>query len=132
MESLSSQGPICDINVTPLVDVCLVLVIIFMVISPFALQAGSGVASTRIGAAKGKAALDKNVRVKLDGNGTLTINGKKVEWSGLEAALKSALSASQDKLVSIDASPQAKVGMVVEILDVSKQSGAKRLALMNK
>jgi len=35
MAMSSSKGPICDINVTPLVDVCLVLVIIFMVISPF-------------------------------------------------------------------------------------------------
>ena len=47
----ASPGPISDINVTPLVDVCLVLVIIFMVISPFAMQAGieplSEVLSTR-------------------------------------------------------------------------------------
>ena len=48
------KGPMAYINVTPLVDVCLVLVIIFMVISPFAMQAGIEVASSRKGAMKGE------------------------------------------------------------------------------
>ena len=132
MTMSSSKGPICDINVTPLVDVCLVLVIIFMVISPFVMQAGIEVASTRVGAAKGKAALSKNVRVKLDDNGILRVNGKETPWSEMGPAIKAALADSQDRLVSVEASPKAHVGQVVDILDASKQNGAKRLALMNQ
>ena len=132
MAMSGSKGIICEINVTPLVDVCLVLVIIFMVISPFTMQAGIEVASTRVGAAKGKAALSKNVRVKLDDNGILRVNGKETPWSEMGPAIKAALADSQDGLVSVEASPKAQVGQVVDILDVSKQSGAKRLALMNQ
>ena len=49
-------GEIVDINVTPLVDVCLVLVIIFMVVSPFAIQSGIQVLQTKAKAAVGKVA----------------------------------------------------------------------------
>ena len=48
----ASAAAITDINVTPLVDVCLVLVIIFMVIAPMAMQSGIEVASSKVGAAK--------------------------------------------------------------------------------
>ena len=126
-----AQGPITDINVTPLVDVCLVLVIIFMVISPLAMQAAIEVASSKAKAAKGQAAIADNVRVDLDEKGAVSVNGRKVDWDGLGAAVAQALSRSRDKLVGLNAAPGAKVGQVVEILDVSRQSGADRLALLN-
>ena len=128
----NSKGPITDINVTPLVDVCLVLVIIFMAVAAFTLQAGIEVATTRLGAAKGKAALSENVRVMLDDKGVLRVNGRKISWDKLDQTLREALMKSRDKLVSLDASPQATVGQVVEILDASKQNGARRLALMDQ
>ncbi|MBI4376095.1 MAG: biopolymer transporter ExbD [Elusimicrobia bacterium] len=125
------QGAITDINVTPLVDVCLVLVIIFMVLAPMAMQAGIEVASSRKGAAKAVAALKENVVVVLDAKGGVKVNGRAVRWEELPGALKSALEASKDKMLSLDASPKANVGQVVEILDASKQGGAKKLALLN-
>ena len=127
----ASPGPICDINVTPLVDVCLVLVIIFMVISPFAMQAGIEVASSRKGAMKAHAALSRNVNVVLDDKGRVKVDGKEVQWAELGSVLKLKIETSKDRLVSLDASPKANVGQVVEILDASKQGGAKRLALIN-
>ena len=123
--------PITDINVTPLVDVCLVLVIIFMVISPLAMQAAIEVASSKARAAKGQTAIIDNVRVDLDEKGGLRVNGRNVQWDQLGYAVKHALSASKDKLVGVNAAPGAKVGQVVEVLDVSRQSGAARLALLN-
>ena len=60
-ESMDDQEAITDINVTPLVDVALVLVIIFMAVSPFMLQAGIVVSESKAGAATGKASLDENV-----------------------------------------------------------------------
>ena len=127
-----SQGSITEINVTPLVDVCLVLVIIFMVIAPFVLQAGIEIATTRVGAAKGKVAMGENVRVLLNDKGGLRVNGRKVSWEELGQVLREAIAVSRDKLVSLDASRKAKVGQVVEILDTSKQNGALRLALVNQ
>jgi biopolymer transport protein ExbD len=126
-----TTGQITDINVTPLVDVCLVLVIIFMVLAPFAMQAGIEIASTKMGAAKAETSLKENVSVLLDAKGIIKVNGKTVGWPELGQAITRALGTSRDKLVSLNASPDATVGQVVEILDTSKQSGAKRLAVLN-
>jgi biopolymer transport protein ExbD len=128
---VSMPGPITEINVTPLVDVCLVLVIIFMVLAPLAMQAAIEVASSRTNTAKGQAAINENVRIDLSDKGALTINGQKVEWINLGPSVGAALKRSKDKLVSLNASPNVKVGQVVEILDVSRQNGALRLALLN-
>ena len=125
-------GAITDINVTPLVDVCLVLVIIFMVIAPMAMQSGIEVGATTRGAAKGETAINENVAVKLDEKARLTVNGKPVKWDELGAAVESALARSKDKLVSLEASPKLEVGPIVDVLDISKQRGAKRVALVNR
>ena len=127
----TGQDPITDINVTPLVDVCLVLVIIFMVISPLVLQAGIEVAPSRPDAKKGETALKENVRVVLKDDGSLFVNGLSVSWNDLGNSIRKALVKSKDKLVSINASENSTVGQVVELLDRSKQSGAQRLAILN-
>jgi biopolymer transport protein ExbD len=127
----SNNSIITDINVTPLVDVCLVLVIIFMVVSPLAMQASIEVASTRVGAPKAQAALTKNVDVVLDARGGVTVNGAVVSWINLPQALKKAISRSHDRMVGLKASPKAPLGRVVEILDDAKQNGAKKVALIN-
>ncbi len=131
MQTGNSGAIITDINVTPLVDVCLVLVIIFMVVAPFAMQASIEVASSRVGAARGEAAISHNVRVVLDAKGKVFINDHLTRWEDLAPTLKSAIAASHDQMVSLDASPKVELGRVVEILDVSKQNGAKRVALIN-
>ena len=125
-------GAITDINVTPLVDVCLVLVIIFMVLTPFAMQAGIEVASSRLGAAKGETAVKQNVTIVIDEKGRVKVNGRETKVEELGPFLKLALASSRDGLVSVNASPQVEVGRVVEVLDVSKQNGAKRVALLNQ
>jgi len=127
----ASGGAITEINVTPLVDVCLVLVIIFMVIAPMAMQSGIEVAGSKAGAAKGEAALSENVTVVLDEKDRVTVNGRAVAWKEFGDRVAAALKKSKDGLVSVDATPKAEVGRVVEILDTVKQRGARRVALLN-
>ena len=123
---------ITDINVTPLVDVCLVMVIIFMVIAPMAMQSGIEVGASKKGAATGESAVNDSVAVVLDDKGRVSVNGKGVKLDDLGAAIEAGLKRSKDGLVSLEASPKAEVGPVVDILDVAKQRGAKRVALVNR
>ena len=123
---------ITSINVTPLVDVCLVLVIIFMAVAPFAIQAGINVLQTKAKAAEGKTAASENVQIKLTAEGTLTINGRPASFDQLQASLLDALAASKDKMVIVTADAKNKVGQVVEILDTAKQSGALKRAIMKE
>ena len=97
------EEPITAINVTPLVDVCLVLVIIFMAVAPFALTQGIKVLQSSGKAAQGKASAEENVNVKLTGDGRLTINGAAADFSDLGSRLIQALAKSKDKLVIVSA-----------------------------
>lgn len=122
--------PITAINVTPLVDICLVLVIIFMAIAPFAMTVGIKVLESRAQAAEGKTAAVENVQLKLNAAGKITINGVEIVSSALPAELAKALAASKDKMVIITADDDNRVGEVVEILDTAQQAGALKLAIL--
>ena len=122
--------PITEINVTPLVDVCLVLVIIFMAVAPLAVTLGIKVLETRSKVTEGKASVDDNVAVRLTTAGKLTVNGAEVASNALSEAIQRALVKSKDKMVVITADDGNRVGQVVSILDTAQQVGAVKLAIM--
>lgn len=126
------EESITAINLTPLVDVSLVLVIIFMAIAPFALTAGIKVLESKAGAAKGKVSAAKNVSINLTRKGKLTVNGKKSEFGTLARLIGEELTKSKDKMVILTADDENRVGEVVLILDTAKQAGAKKIAIMSR
>lgn len=130
MQSGDSGDAITDINVTPLVDVCLVLVIIFMAVAPMAITAGIKVLESRAKTAEGKASVDDNVTIRLTTAGKLTVNGVEVGEEALPGAIQQALAKSKDKLVVVTADDGNRVGQVVGILDAARQVGADKLAIM--
>ena len=109
---------ITGINVTPLVDVCLVLVIIFMVTAPLMSDPVM------------KVTLPKAKTHEGEERDKITVNGLAVELTGLQAVVTKALSTSKDKMVTISADDGNRVGDVVEILDTAKQAGAVKLAIL--
>jgi len=128
--SQKEDEPITAINVTPLVDVCLVLVIIFMAVAPMAVTLGIKVLETRASNAEGKASVDENVNVKIALDGAIFVNGVKTDGVTFRGVLAAALLSSKDKMVIVTADAGNKVGLVVEVLDASKQAGALKLAVM--
>ncbi len=122
--------PITNINVTPLVDVCLVLVIIFMAVAPMAVTFGIKVFETRPSTAEGKASVDENVNIKITEDGAIAVNGVKTDGVTFRGVLAAALLSSKDKMVIVTADAKNRVGLVVEVLDASKQAGALKLAVM--
>jgi len=126
----NDEEPITKINVTPLVDVCLVLVIIFMAVAPMAVTLGIKVLETRPGNAEGKTSVDENVQIKVFVDGSITVNGTKTDGLTFRGVLVDALARSKDKMVIVTPDALNKVGLVVSILDASKQAGALKLAVM--
>ena len=124
------EEPITAINVTPLVDVCLVLVIIFMAVAPMAVTLGIKVLETRSSTSEGKASVDENVSVRISLDGSIAVNGTKTDGMTFRGVLSDALSRSKDKMVVVTADARNKVGLVVSVLDASKQAGALKLAVM--
>ena len=128
--SSNSDEAITDINVTPLVDVSLVLVIIFMAVAPFAVQSGIKVLQSKSSAQVGKVSASESIQVKLTLDGVIKLNGAEVSMLDFPARIAQAILASKDKFVIIKADDGNKVGEVVTMMDTAKQSGALKMALM--
>jgi len=126
----NSDEAITDINVTPLVDVSLVLVIIFMAVAPFAVQSGIKVLQSKSSAQVGKVSASESIQVKLTLDGVIKLNGAEVSMLDFPARIAQAILASKDKFVIIKADDGNKVGEVVTMMDTAKQSGALKMALM--
>ena len=126
----TAEEPISGINITPLVDVSLVLVIIFMAAAPFAVIAGIKVMESKTGIATGKVSASDNVTVKLDIHNQITVNDKPVLPQSLISAIGRALVKSKDRMVIVSADDKNKVGQVVNLLDSAKQAGALKVAIL--
>jgi biopolymer transport protein ExbD len=124
------EEPITAINITPLVDVSLVLVIIFMAVAPLAVVAGIKVMESQAHAATGKVSASDNVNVNLDSKNQITINGKLIAQKSLIPEINIALQKSKDKMVIVSAAATTHVGQMVEILDSARQAGALNLAIL--
>lgn len=130
VSSNNSDDAITDINLTPLVDVCLVLVIIFMAVAPFAVQSGIKVLQSKSGVQVGKVSASESVQIKLSRDGKISVNGAQVPAADFPLRIAQAIFKSKDKFVIVRADEGNKVGEVVELLDGAKQAGALKLALM--
>src|SRR4051812_21781681 len=126
-----SPRPNADINITPLVDVVLVLLIIFMVVTPL-LEKDIGV---RVPATEQVEQLQEvppdQLVVKVNAEGELLINLEKVPTTEYVERLRGILSkkAPNDKVVFITADERASYGTLVTALDGAKQAGAETLGM---
>ena len=120
-----------EINIISIVDVSFVLVIFCMVTMNLVLTAGINVLETKSGAATGKATLKENISIKLTADNKIFVDDRQVEMVDLSRELVVQLPKTKDKMVIITADDNNRCEQVVDILDISKKSGAQRLALMN-
>src|SRR6266581_24624 len=94
-------APIVDINMIPLIDVSLVLLIIFMVMTPFLVQQQVRVNLPQ--SVSSNEAPDRPIVISIQKNGEMTLNGTAVATSTLESSLKTLLQKNQDRPVMIQA-----------------------------
>lgn len=124
--------PITAINVTPLVDVSLVLVIIFMVTAPI-MQVSSSLPVNLPAAATVEKRETLNSTVTLTSDGKVEVTGDKLDvitnFDGMEAPLKRLIDAHPDRLVIVRADKGSIHGDVVRILSTVRRLGASRMAV---
>src|SRR6267143_4839774 len=123
-----------DINITPLTDIFLVLLIIFMVGSSIVVeQAQGGGTGVRVDLPKGAAkelqpqAQDFPVAVLKDG--TVVAEGKAIELGALKDRFEKLLRDSPEAQVIIQADAGVSHGRVVEVMETAKAVGVQRLAI---
>jgi biopolymer transport protein ExbD len=129
MQADNSPGNIIsNMQLAPLVDISLVLVIIFMVTAPI-LDAPSSLQVDLPKAATIEANSQDNFTITLTPAGELALNEKTMSLSALETALRSKVAEHPDRLVVIRADRQVSHRRVLELLGVAKKSGAKKIAV---
>ena len=134
MKTGSGKGSMSDINITPYIDILLVLLIIFMVIQPtmqYDLRA-------RV-PEKMPEDIPQDVIIKSDAivvsvaaNGALSINQEPVTLDRLGARLFEIYSARANKNMFIQADHDLPFGDVIRVIDIAKGAGVGDVGLMNE
>jgi biopolymer transport protein ExbD len=130
-ESGEEESIVAEINITPLTDIFLVLLIIFMVTSSVMSQLGVDV---NLPAATQSTAQSQpnGVIVTLLPQGKMKVNDSSLsaeDFSGLEKALKGAFAKTSSRLVILEGDRQAFLGSAIEVMDHARQAGATKFAI---
>jgi len=120
-----------DINVTPMVDVMLVLLIIFMVITPM-LQKGVSVDLAKVNSPQQMPDADKEdaLLVAVQRDGKIFFGTEPIAADQLTDKIKDRLANRTDKRVFLKADARAKFGTVVEVVDNVRAAGVDQLGLL--
>ena len=117
---------LAEINITPLTDIFLVLLIIFMITSSAMIESG------------GKINLPKAVATRSESRGTtvtltpkheIFVNQKKVSEDSLEKTIEAALNQSPDKTVILRGDKDVLLGETVKVMSIIKRAGASEIAI---
>jgi biopolymer transport protein ExbD len=118
---------ISSINVTPFVDVVLVLLVIFIVTAPMLMKDVLEVKLPK--AAKGDGSVVSTLGISVNQAGTILLNGQPVDEEGLKLAAQNALVADSNAQAVIAADQEAAYKSVVKVIDLLKSAGFERYAL---
>lgn len=120
-----------DINITPLVDVVLVLLIIFMVLTPVLLKKMDVQVPDKVDVEVQTTVSDQLV-VSVAANGAVAINKEPVARPDVAERMASILRARREKVVFFDVSDEAGYAEVVSVMDDCRGAGAKVLGIMTR
>ena len=129
--SLGNKGYKSDINITPYIDILLVLLIIFMLATPMK-KWDQQVQVPKPAAMQQQAVRNESVVIELSLNHDITVNTLPVAFADLPKKLTAVFSARADKNMFIRGDPALSYGYVFQILNIAKQSGVRDIALLDK
>lgn len=127
-DDLSTMG---DINVTPLVDVMLVLLIIFMITAPMMTQG----LTVELPTAEGKAfetASNQPATISLASTGEVFVDGSSAGKSDLEMTLGTMLRGRRIKRALLEADRNVPYGQVIQVMDIMNRAGVEQLGMVTK
>ena len=128
-------GLFADINITPLTDIFLVLLIIFMVTTTAIAEAGAdkgGFKVTLPKSGKGDPTASRDLTVTILADGRVVMGGKVLDEAALRGQLEAAHDKNPDTLVLVQADEGVAHGRVVAVMDLARRSGLARLAIATR
>ena len=127
---VKAPGAVSDINVTPMVDVMLVLLIIFMVITPM-LQKGVSVDMARVENPRDMKAADQEdaVVLAITRDGKIYLGSSPIKMDEITSKVKDRIEGKLDKTVYLRSDARAKYGDVTQVVDAVRAAGVDNLGL---
>ena len=126
---IAKNGLRSGINITPLIDVVLVLLIIFMVLTPSMLKHVTVKVPPPANPAQVVDPLAPPLVLGYTARRELTINSDPVDWASLGAVLAQRLRTRADKVVFLEVEDDVNYGESVRLMDTARGAGARILAL---
>ena len=122
----SSEGIMAEINITPLTDIFLVLLIIFMITTSAMVESAAKVnlpkASQTVQEARG-------LTVSITADNKIFVNQMQVDRSQLEPTLRDLLADDPKKLVILQGDQSVMLGEAVHVMDLAKRAGAQAISI---
>ena len=131
LSKVSHAALTSDINVTPLVDVCLVLLIIFMVVTPM-LQKGVPVNLPVTEDPDKTPDTDKQLQISVKSDGSVYLGPNVVRKDQVEAQLKDIYERTPDREIAVKGDRQVKYGDVLDVLKSCREVGFNDVGLISQ
>ena len=128
-EESTGDDIVAEINITPLTDIFLVLLIIFMVTTSVISSQGKNVDLPSSAVASQTPA---GVTVTITSDEEIAVDGTVVKQEQLKPALEAALAKAKEKVVILRGDREVVLGKAVNVLDIAQEAGAKGIALATK
>ncbi|WP_321367709.1 protein TolR [uncultured Desulfuromusa sp.] len=130
--SRGRRSSLSQINVTPFVDVMLVLLIIFMVTAPM-LDQGVEVSLPEVAEAPGLPAQQEPLVVTLERSGQILIGKAKIDQlAKLGPVIQQAMKGKPDREVFLEADEKVPYGRVVQVMAAVKKAGVEKLGMVTR
>lgn len=123
------KGLKSEINVTPLVDVVLVLLIIFMVIIPMT-QLGYSVSTPKKVVSHDPTRDSEQLIVRLDANGGIFINKEQIPEAQFEGRFRDSIKNRENKIVFFAADGELPYDRVASVMDICRGAGARSIGVV--
>ncbi len=135
-EDEAGGGIFADINITPLTDIFLVLLIIFMVTTTAIAEAGQEKGGFKVNLPKGgkgeAAAVPQDLAVAILADGRAVIGGKVLDDGALKAAFGQAAGKNPELVLLVQADEGVPHGRVVQVMELARAEGLSRLAIATR
>jgi biopolymer transport protein TolR len=125
-------GQKADINMTPMIDVLLVLIIIFMVIAPTKSRGLDALVPQTSNAPERTQPARHDIVVTVNGNGQVSLNQEEMDLPTLQARLLALFKTGANAVVFVRGEKDLPFEEVSQVIDIAKGAGVNRIGLMTR